>query len=440
MCKRIFYSLLASSILLLLAACDPNTETRYVETDSSSSTVSPKLLETLQEPAEHVLHYQQKVLAKENGTLYVTDDSSGFELKETENKTVAQSAKFTDIAKDYPGFTLSGSVQKGKSVYLYYTRKTVTYIFCADGVPYTTVAGTYGLTCNAPAAIKQKDGKFVLSWKSKSDPSVILKDTFGTTDDSFIPNETKAIVGTKIRPDAEGDYVFADGSAATYAEVLAVKTAGTAAGASEEASALWNKYKSNIFAFIVFSEYNIYTGKMTGSTMIGVGLRAKDVGSGSGKWRESDSEVAYNSAIFHGRHTLQILQSLYPAETSKENFSKNFTAMHLAAEYGNKFAEKYKDDSYVSPLADDLKEGWYLPETMELEYAIEDSYPRYQQPLTDAVSLAGASIGSEFWSAHATRSSVLFTTSINAEYVGKAGRGQIYVSNEHDILPYRIFK
>lgn len=86
-----------------------------------------------------IYHLQQKVTGED----YV--------LAEKEEKTVEEDIPFDSVKKDYPGFTVKSFVQNNDSLYVYYNRKLITYIFdlgtdgtFEDGSTSAIRSGLYG--------------------------------------------------------------------------------------------------------------------------------------------------------------------------------------------------------------------------------------------------------------------------------------------------------
>ncbi len=430
-----------------------------------------KNLETLQEPADHVLHYTQDVLiSTTDGKKYVSNKAEAFSLKEAETKKVSQSEKLKDLAKTYAGFSYSWGTQKGKTVYLYYTRKTVTYSFYNGAVLIATRAGTYGLEC-APPPVSLGGKTYAKTWNTSMDGAGLdLGKEFGAVDALFYPKGTYNIIGTKFRPQAISDIVFSDGSAALTQEVSEAKTAAEKSGATQAEKDLYDSYKNNAIAMILFVSYNPDTGLMNGDKMIGVGLRAFDSRfSGESclgpKWREaSTKDWVYEFPSYYGLSDVKTIKAVCPAEASSEggdtsNMRKNFTAMYFAENYPTLCESKMS-----VTLADELKENWYLPSMREIAHAIgkPTAYFDTIANAARALGINGGSMGTDgianvwFWSTSSKVESGI-------QYARAFKYGQTYsvpewddklegmsyfadnepwrkVSHSYRVLPFKVFK
>ncbi|MBR4599877.1 MAG: hypothetical protein IKO39_07500 [Treponema sp.] len=100
-------------------------------------------------------------MTDDDGNKYVTKESEGFELYESEDKSdepVKAKTEFKNLAKDYKGFSFSYAIQTDDGdngmVRIYYTRNTVKYIFYDNSSEVfkvlATRSGTYGLPCEKP--------------------------------------------------------------------------------------------------------------------------------------------------------------------------------------------------------------------------------------------------------------------------------------------------
>lgn len=396
MCKRLrIYSVLAFSLFLgMLFACKTEEETRYVEIDSTADGVTVKNLETLQEPADTVLHYVQDVLVSAtDGKKYVSSKAEAFSLQEFEIKKVLQSEKLKDLAKAYQGFSYAWGTQKGKTVYLYYTRKTVTYSFYNGNVLIATRQGTYGLECTPPPT-DLGEKKYAKTWNTKTDGSgTDLGKEFGAVDALYYPKGTYTIIGTKLKPQSMADIVFSDGSAASTQEVSDAKAAAEKSGATQAEKALYDTYKNNAIAMIVFVSYNPDTGRMDGNKMIGVGLRCFDDNFADClkvMWRESSSnDYMYEFPSFHGLYDHRELKLLLPEWTSTEGgdsskMKQNYTAMYYAETYPTLCESKMG----ISITSDELKENWYLPSYREIAYVVGKP-AGYYNTLANAATVLG---------------------------------------------------
>ena len=469
MCKRLrIYSVLAFSLFLgMLFACKTEEETRYVEIDSTADGVTVKNLETLLEPADTVLHYVQDVLVSAtDGKKYVSSKAEAFSLQEFEIKKVLQSEKLKDLAKAYQGFSYAWGTQKGKTVYLYYTRKTVTYSFYNGNVLVATREGTYGLECTPPpTSLGEK--KYAKTWNTKTDGSgTDLGKEFGAVDALYYPKGTYTIIGTKLKPQSMADIVFSDGSAASTQEVSDAKADAEKSGATDTEKALYNSYKNNAIAMIVFVSYNPDTGRMDGNRMIGVGLRCFDDNFADclkAKWRESSSnDWMYEFPSFHGLYDHKELKVLVPQETSAENMKSNYTAMYYAENYPTLCKEKNIDIT-----SDELKENWYLPSMREIAYVVGKSPGAYYNTLANAATalgLTGGTMGTAsidtntwFWSTAAkTTNGARYArafykggaysvpSSGDKEETGSISFGEkpwrLVTHDDYRVLPFKVFK
>lgn len=371
--KRFFrtgvYSLFAAALFALYAASCSNTSgTRYVEVDPPNDDSAKTC--TIKE-ASYVLHYQQKVMTDDSGKDYVTTKGEGFGLVQSEDKSAAPipvQTEFKKLAKDFLGFSYSYAVQKDKTVYLYYTRNTIEYSFYNSNPSQplalaAKVSGTYGLPCAPPNVMA--GGKVVAKWKDRL--GAALPEKFMSKDDEFFPNGTG--IGTKAKPDAVGDIVFCDGTAATTAQVNAAWASG---------DPVFAEYKKNAIAAIIFDRYNANTGEASGGDkIIGVGIQALNAaypndGSAAsvdfksmfeGAWRENGVyKYSHICVSKYGWQDFCDLKNLFGSVFDDDNsFRYDWTALFKAVKYGATL--KSNTDMNID---DKLLEGWYLPNWHEM--------------------------------------------------------------------------
>lgn len=343
-------------------------------------------------------------MTDDDGNKYVTKESEGFELYESEDKSdepVKARTEFKDLAKEYKGFSYSYAIQTddGNSgmVRIYYTRNTVKYIFYDNSSEVfkvlATRSGTYGLSCEKPNV--KINGKLVTQWKTNGGEP--FEGIFKEEDMPFYPLQTKYAIGTKIKPTALGDIVFCDGSAASLAEVQAA-TGDTLAS-----------YKEKAVAVIVFTRYNAATGSATdGDKIIGVGIQAlNSAAPESGErykslfkkiWRfnkrPNPYRVSYICQSYHGYYDLCDIQNLFGSfdktantdnsdsndSTDNDSAGNDWTAIKTAMDYGNTLKNPKKGNM---DLTDELTEGWYLPNWHELGLLMATNY-KYNNTLYSA--------------------------------------------------------
>lgn len=402
--KTGFFSLLAWPLLALLAlsaaSCSNSTETRYVEVDPPPSDGSSAVTYTIKE-ASRILHYQQKIMTDDDGNEYVTLKGEGFELVHKDDKSaspVPVKTEFKALAKNFLGFSYSFAIQKDKTVYLYYTRDTIEYSFYKGDQAKLEllgkVSGTHGFTCAPPNVTI--DGKVVTKWKDSK--GAALPEKFMSKNDAFFSSGTG--IGTKARPTAVGDIIFCDGTAATIAEVdMAIKSGAP----------IFEEYKKNAMAAIVFDRYNAATGSASGGDkIIGVGIQALNNAPRSGQesyksqfkkvWRDNNRPNPYRSVYicpsYHGFYDLCDLKNLFgPFDDTA--FSRDWTAIYRAVKYGDTLKAGGDMD-----VADKMMEDWYLPNWQELALLLAANY-KYKDTLNaacDALGIARVDSASDlFW-------------------------------------------
>jgi len=460
-----FFSFLFFVLFLFLQAafffsCKTEEESRTIEVTPSSSSTTGSVTYLVKD-CNYVLHYQQKIMTDDDGNKYVTKESEGFELYESEDKSdepVKAKTEFKDLAKEYKGFSYSYAIQTddGDSgmVRIYYTRNTVKYTFYDNSSEVfkvlATRSGTYGLPCEKPNV--KINGNLIIQWKTNGGEP--FEGIFKEEDMPFYPLQTKYAIGTKIKPTALGDIVFCDGSAASLAEVQTA-TGDTLAS-----------YKENAVAVIVFTNYNAETGSATdGSKIIGVGIQAlNDAAPESGErykslfnnyWRGNSAcptNYVYICESFHGYYDLCDLKNLFPDYFDDElEIARDWTAISIAMNYGNTLKDEQKGNMDV---ADELLEGWYLPNWQELSLLFATNF-KYRESLNAARNALGmVHVDSDsFW---ATATKTQDTDPVYAAFVNEANE---YISfklllngGEYDnywanastekcqILPFREFK
>ena len=388
----LFFSVLAFLLAAAFISCKTEEETRTVEISSSSTSNTTGPVTCTVQEADYILHYQQKILTDDYGAKYVTKESEGFELAEYEDRSktkvpnnsdepiepVKAGTEFKDLAKDYEGFSYSYAIQVDSTVYIYYTRNTVKYIFYDNSSEVfkvlATRSGTYGLPCAKPNV--KINGKLIIQWKTNGDEP--FEGIFKEEDMPFYPvlDEEKYGIGTKIGPTTVGDIVFCDGSAASLAEVQTA-TGDTLA-----------TYKEKAVAVIVFTRYNAETGSaIDGDKVIGVGIQALNSAPRSGQeafksrfhkeWRQTAENPYYNSYIcesYHGYYDMCDIRNLFGSIDSYF-----WTAIHAAADYGN-----------TLEITGELLDGWYLPNWQELGLLFDSDY-KYRATLDAACDALGIS-------------------------------------------------
>ena len=380
--KAVSFSLLAL-LALSAASCSNSTETRYVEVDPPPSDGSSAVTYTIKE-ASRILHYQQKIMTDDDGNEYVTLKGEGFELVQNDDKSAAPvpvKTEFKKLSKDFLGFDYRYGIQKDKTIYLYYTRSTIEYSFYKGDQTklelLAKVSGTHGLPCTPPNVTI--DGRAVTGWKDSK--GAALPEKFMSKNDAFFSSGTG--IGTKARPDAVGDIVFCDGTAATTADVNAAWAAG---------DPVFAEYKKNAVAAIVFDRYNAKTGSTSGGDkIIGVGIQAlnnaypndgsaavnfKDMFNGA--WRNNGTyKVTYICPSNHGWQDLCDLKALFGEDPFK-NSDYFWTAIYKAINYGATLKSNTDMD-----IDKKLLDGWYLPNWREMGLLAAYDY-KYKETLRAA--------------------------------------------------------
>lgn len=404
-CKAGFFSLFAAALFSLWAvavSCSNSSETRYVEVEKTpSGGADDSVATSALKEASYILHYQQKVMTDENGKEYVTLKGEGFDLVHKDDKSknlVAAGTEFKKLAKDFLGFDYSYGIQKDKTIYLYYTRSTIEYSFYKGDQAklelLAKVSGTHGLPCAPPNVTI--DGRAVTGWKDSK--GAALPEKFMSKNDAFFSDGTG--IGTKARPTAVGDIVFCDGTAATIAEVdMAIKSGDP----------IFEEYKKNAMAAIVFDRYNAVIGSAYGGDkIIGVGIQALNDAPRSGQetyksqfkkiWRDNNRPNPYRSVYicpsYHGFYDLRDLKNLF-GPFSDSDFSRDWTAIYRAVKYGDTLKAGGDMD-----VADKMLEDWYLPNWQELALLLAANY-KYKDTLNaacDALGIARVDSASDlFW-------------------------------------------
>lgn len=354
-----------SAFTLSFFSCKTETDTKYLElaamsSDTGSGIENDKALAV--KNASYVIHYKQKVLTNDQGNLYVTSASDGFEKAEAEDRSSSPVLFLTllsTLAKKYDGFTYSYAIQKDDTIYMYYTRNIVEYSFYKDANTLgDKIRGVYGLTCTPPDVLIGNN--VVTKWNSSPDGSgSAIPQEFGPVNASYYSNGTG--IGTKHKPTTAGDIVFTDGTAATTEQVKAAS------------DTLKENYKKYALAVIVFDHYNTYSGSPDdGKQLIGAGIKAlRNTEFINCKWRNAqpDSYKTFECYSNHGYYDFEKLKQLY--ESNPDNLQTYWTAFYYASVYITKcFPEISSTDS--------LCNNWYLPSWKELGYALSGDLKYYK--------------------------------------------------------------
>ena len=395
--------------------------------------------------ASIVIHYKQKVLKNLDDELYVASTNDGFERAEAENKSVEAFTKLNTLAKNYQGFSYDYAVQKDSTIYIYYTRNEVVYSFYKDANTLSKqVRGIYGLTCTPPDVLIGQN--VVTKWNSSPDGSENeIPAEFGAVDASYYANGTG--IGTKYSPNAAGDIVFTDGTAATTKEVR------DATGDQK------NTYTTNALAVIIFDHYDAYTGDPNnGKKVIGVGVRAFNTYPNYFNfcWRhETPTPEICNFSGYFGYYELEKLKLFCTYEPS---WDRTWSAIYRSTCYIDAVKEKCPSLN----ISERVEDKWYLPCWRELGLTFAKNY-KYYQILKDACKEIDNELfnffnteGNKFWAnphqsylSHGVYAAYIKTGSnyfaLNYTVDGNTNQwqqcGTETTSEDYNyILPYREFK
>ena len=372
---------LAAMVIVGLASCQQETETKYVD----------KLVyQNFIEPGTYTVYH-----LKQNTTGGKAIANYTLESADTESDKVLTENTYLDtLKKTYEGFTAVALAQNGTAVYVFYDRNTITYTFktgtdgaFSDGTTEKTVSGLYGASVEV-SETPSKAGYYFKKWTTTEDFTVNL---FGAEDCTFTATWIENT--GKYSSCVVGDIILKDGTAVSYNDFDSDNQQAAAVivrAATDTTPALGVGIVHNTSGLAWCTESaNGYSTNITGL------------------------QGTTTSGYMDGSDSWSILQATC-TDATEENAASLYPAWNFCLTYGT-----------TNSLGDSIKDGWYLPAMAEL-YTIYQNKTTVEASLTKA---GGNTFGSGwYWSCCQSASDDYFARLLGF-FFGSSGGYSKYLSN-----------